>query len=81
MSWLVTCGPGVDCGAQHGARGVGVLGRTEHAGAGELHGAVADPADGARAESERIGLVDFWHAISLVGRQQLGVVGMYDNGA
>jgi hypothetical protein len=38
--------------AQHGEGGGGVPGRTEHAGAGQLHGAVAEAADGAVAQWE-----------------------------
>ena len=42
--------------AQHGERGVAVLRRPEHAGPGELHGAVAEALHGAVAEREGAGL-------------------------
>jgi hypothetical protein len=35
----------VDGGAQHGDRGVTVLGRPEDAGPGQLHGTIPDPAE------------------------------------
>ena len=47
--------------AQHGDSGVAILRRAEHAGPGELHGAVAEPLDHAVAELERAGLVDAGH--------------------
>ena len=47
--------------AQHGQCRVAVLGRAEHAGPGELHGAVAEPLHGAVAELERAGSVDIGH--------------------
>ena len=40
----------LDRAAQHGARGIGVAGRAEDAGAGELHRAEADAVDGLVAE-------------------------------
>ena len=46
--------------AQHGERRVAILGRAEHAGPGELHGAVAEPLHGAVAERERAGFVRCW---------------------
>src|SRR6185312_9555013 len=48
---------GGDRFAQHGAGGLGVLGRSKYAGAGELHGAVAEPAHGAVGERIAAGFV------------------------
>ena len=44
--------------AQHRERARAILGRAEDAGAGELHGAVADAPDRAVAEREGAGLVE-----------------------
>ena len=46
--------------AQHGQCRVVILGRAEHAGPGELHGAVAEPLHGAVAEGECAGLDRCW---------------------
>ena len=45
----------LDGAPEHGAGGVGVARRAEHAGAGELHGAEADPVDGLVAEVGGLG--------------------------
>jgi hypothetical protein len=47
--------------AQHGERRVAILGRAEHAGPGELHGAIAEPLHAAAAEGESAGLLDVQH--------------------
>ena len=48
----------LDRAPQHGAGGVGVAGRAEDAGAGELHRAEADAADGLVAEERGRGMAD-----------------------
>ncbi len=69
-----------DCLAQHGQRRAMILGRAEHAGAGELHGAVAEPLHAAGAEVERAGLVDNGHDRTPFKRchAKLGVAGLCD---
>jgi hypothetical protein len=47
--------------AQHGERGVAILGRAEDAGPCELHGAVAEALHGAVAEEECAGWLDRGH--------------------
>ena len=47
--------------AQHRERRVAILGRPEHAGSGELHGAIAEPLHGAVAEGEGAGFADVGH--------------------
>ena len=46
--------------AQHGQRRVTILGRAEHAGAGELHGAVAEPLHDAVAEAQTCQIDQLW---------------------
>jgi hypothetical protein len=60
--------------AQHRESAVTIPGRSEHAGAGELHGAIAEPLHGAVAEDECAGLVDAGHDLSPVRNQvQIGL--------
>ena len=53
-----------DCCAQHGQRRVTIFGRAKHAGAGELHGAIAQPLHHAVAERERARLIRCGHGRS-----------------
>ena len=50
--------------AQHRDRTVAILGRAEHAGAGKLHRAIAEPPHGAAAEGERSGGIEIGHGKS-----------------
>jgi hypothetical protein len=50
--------------AQHGQRRVTIFGRAKHAGAGELHGAIAQPLHHAVAERERARLIRCGHGRS-----------------
>ena len=50
--------------AQHRDGTVRVLRRPEHAGPGQLHGAVAEALHGAVAERERAGFADVGHGLS-----------------
>src|SRR5690348_13264041 len=54
--------------AQHRASGLRIFRWSEHAGPRELHRAVADPLDPARAELERSGSIDVRHRDSPCGR-------------
>ena len=65
--WLT---PRATAVAQHGERRVTILGRSEYAGPGELHGAVADATNAAAAESKSAGLVDAGHERSPVKTTQ-----------
>ena len=56
---------------QHGDCRVTILGRPEHARAGKLHGAVAEPADLAVTKRERSRLVDTGHDRSPLNNQPL----------
>ena len=73
--------------AQHGQCRVMIPGRAEHAGPGELHGAVAEPLHGAVAEGEGAGFVDAGHdRISFQdertdsGRLHLAIIGYNPHG-
>ena len=60
----------LDGAAQDGERGVGVAGRAEDAGAGELHRAEADPVDGLVAQAMRSWVMA--QACATVGRRTRG---------
>ena len=59
----MVCALGDRC-AQHGQRRVTIFGRAKHAGAGELHGAIAQPLHHAVAERERARLIRCGHGRS-----------------
>ena len=62
-----------DCCAQHGQRRVTIFGRAEHARAGKLHGAIAQPLHHAVAKRERARLIHCGHVDLLSRLRKPGV--------
>ncbi|EAU69609.1 hypothetical protein STIAU_2984 [Stigmatella aurantiaca DW4/3-1] len=71
--------PARDRLAQHGQRRAVILGRAEHAGPRELHGAIAEPLHGAASEGECAGQVNLGHVFSFE-TTQIGAARARDNG-
>ena len=66
-----------DCCAQHGQRRVTIFGRAKHAGAGKLHGAIAQPLHHALAKRERGRLIHCGHVDLLSRLRKPGVARGY----
>ena len=65
--------------AQHGNSGRAILRRPKHAGAGELHRAVAQPLHVATGESEGAAFVDVGHGVSPLDWRHIDRSSLSDN--